>query len=217
MQRMNVDCLFAQMGRLSDEELISAWQRSTVDKSSDAYLEEVYRRYHSRMTSWCFRLSRDSDQAMDLAQEVFVKAFEHLHAYRGESKISTWLYAIARNHCLAFARKQRLATTDSADSISRTLEDANAMKAFNSIEDGELLHRVRRAMSTTLRPIEAEIINLYYLQELSLEAITQLLKLPNPSGAKAYIVRARRKLTWTLRKRKINSAQKHGWSKSRSF
>jgi DNA-directed RNA polymerase specialized sigma24 family protein len=77
------------------------------------------------------------------------------------------------------------------------------MKAFETIENEALLRWIRRAISTALDPLEAEVVNLHYMEGLPLEAITQSLALTNASGAKAYLLRARRKLVWTLRKRRI--------------
>jgi RNA polymerase sigma-70 factor (ECF subfamily) len=48
---------------------------------------------------WRLRLTGDRESAVDLAQEVFIKAFESLPYFRGDAKFSTWLHTIARNHC----------------------------------------------------------------------------------------------------------------------
>ena len=72
--------------------------------SGEELFSEIFRRYHTRVTAWCFRLTRNRARALDLAQEVFFKAYRHRHGFRGDSRFSTWLYAITRNHCLSRSR-----------------------------------------------------------------------------------------------------------------
>jgi hypothetical protein len=67
----------------------------------DNLLNELFRRHRTRVTSWCFRLTGNRGRARDLAQEVFFIAYLHRHSFRDDSKFSTWLYAITRNHCLS--------------------------------------------------------------------------------------------------------------------
>jgi RNA polymerase sigma-70 factor, ECF subfamily len=198
----------AKPEQLSDEELMRELQCGPVLDRSEACLGEIFRRYQAPMKTWCLRFSRNREEAVDLAQDVFLKAFVHLHSYRGESKVSTWLYAIARNHCLAFLRQQRRMPIHPDGGGRGTLEDANAMKAFETVETEELLRWIRQAMSTTLDPLETQVVNLHYMQGLPLEAITRSLELTNATGAKAYLLRARRKLVWTLRKRRTQNGRR---------
>jgi RNA polymerase sigma factor (sigma-70 family) len=200
--------ILSPIEKLTDEELMSEFRHAHLTQQADLFVGEIFQRYQSRMTHWCLQFTKGSNQAVDLAQDVFLKAFEHLHTFRGESKVSTWLYAIARNHCLAFQRKQRLGAIDMTEDISSTLRDANAMKPFNMVEDEQINALMRRAMSTVLEPVEAKVMTLHYVQGLSLRAITQMLDLRNPSGAKAYVLKARRKLAWALRTRRSRRAAK---------
>src|SRR3954447_16474821 len=87
------------MEPLSDEDLVSQYRSQTGSPGADALLNELFQRHHGRVALWCLRLTGDRESAADLAQEVFIKAFRYLDSYRGESKFSTWLYSIARNHC----------------------------------------------------------------------------------------------------------------------
>ena len=61
-------------------------------------LNELFERHRARVAPWCYRVTGDVDAARNLAQEVFLKAFENLESFRGQSKFTTWLYSIARNH-----------------------------------------------------------------------------------------------------------------------
>jgi RNA polymerase sigma-70 factor, ECF subfamily len=192
----------ATVEHLSDEDLMDKFRHASGAPEPGVFLDEIFRRYQTRMTRWCLRFTKNPDEAVDLAQDVFLKAFEHLHTYRGESKVSTWLYAIARNHCLAFLRRHRITSINITESIEVGLGDSKAMNAFSTVEDEQMFRLLRRAMSTALNPLEAQVITLHYVEGLPLQTITKMLDLANPSGAKAYVLKARRKLTWALRTRR---------------
>lgn len=69
--------------------------------------EELVRRHEARVLANCRHLSGSADDAQDLAQEVFVKAFFALPSFRGESMFGTWIQRIKVNHCLNHLRKKR--------------------------------------------------------------------------------------------------------------
>src|SRR5216110_2967496 len=67
--------------------------------------DELMIRYERQIYRVCYRFVENRDDAMDLAQEVFIKAFEHLTTFRRESSLKTWLYRIAMNHCINHVKK----------------------------------------------------------------------------------------------------------------
>src|SRR5213593_991313 len=67
--------------------------------------DELMIRYERQIYRLCYRFVENRDDAMDLAQEVFIKAFEHLGSFRRESSLKTWLYRIAMNHCINHKKK----------------------------------------------------------------------------------------------------------------
>jgi hypothetical protein len=83
---------------LMDEELMLVLCDFPVTFGNKLY-RELFRRYRIRVTSWCFRLTGNRGKARDLAEEVFFKAYLQRYSFRGDSKFSTWLYAITCNHC----------------------------------------------------------------------------------------------------------------------
>jgi hypothetical protein len=89
---------------LTDEELTLVLCDFTVPLGDNLFTE-LFRRYRIRVPSSCFRLTRNRGRALDLAQEVFFKAYLHRNSFRGDPKFSTWLYAITRNHCLSSLKK----------------------------------------------------------------------------------------------------------------
>src|SRR5579863_6854092 len=72
-----------------------------------AAFDEIMIRYERQIYRVCYRFVDNREDAMDLAQEVFIKAFEHLPTFRRESTLKTWLYRIAMNHCINHVKKNR--------------------------------------------------------------------------------------------------------------
>src|SRR5437016_14489124 len=70
-----------------------------------AAFDEIMIRYERQIYRVCYRFVDNREDAMDLAQEVFIKAFEHLATFRRESSLKTWLYRIAMNHCINHVKK----------------------------------------------------------------------------------------------------------------
>ncbi len=82
----------ARLKALSDEELILR-----VQEGDNVCFDLLVDRYKGRLVNYLFRLVRDRDEAEDIAQETFVKAFIHAGKYKTIAKFSTWLYTIATN------------------------------------------------------------------------------------------------------------------------
>ena len=69
--------------------------------------EQLYLRHHRKVFTICLRMLRNSSDAEDLAQDVFIQVFRKIKTFRGESKFSTWLHRLAINQVLMYFRKQR--------------------------------------------------------------------------------------------------------------
>jgi RNA polymerase sigma-70 factor, ECF subfamily len=174
----------------SDEELLAAI-RSRDAESRERLVDELFARHYERVARWCLRLTGDRESAADLAQDVFLKAHRHLDSFRGTSRFSTWLYSIVRNESLNRVRRAA-PPSDSEDSLAELAAlDAGPEELAGHAERGR---RVRTFLAATLDRMEQVVFVLHYAEELPLDAITRMLRLQNSSGAKAYIVSARRKL-----------------------
>jgi RNA polymerase sigma-70 factor (ECF subfamily) len=168
---------------------------TTVDKPTfNRLFEEVFDRYRIRVERWCHGVTRNRERALDLTQEVFLKAFRNIHTFRGDARLSTWLYAIARNHCINSLKKSKTEPVDSAVQVRQTLFRASNEDTHSALEGAESFQQVFRWVKSILTPMELKVITLHYAHDLTLPAITRQLMLSNPSGAKAYIVSAQRKL-----------------------
>jgi len=161
--------------------------------------DEIFRRYQVRVVAWCSRMTRDRERALDLAQEVFLRAFQRLHTYKGDSRFSTWLFTLTRNHCLNFLKKQTREPSQFGDRVPLDLLGSDGMETHAALERHQSLQEMWRLIEVTLLPVEARVMALHFGHGLPLAVISRQLRLSNPSGAKAYIVSARRKLNTVLR------------------
>jgi RNA polymerase sigma-70 factor (ECF subfamily) len=191
---------------VSDENLMLLLQSAQDSKLIDELFAELFRRYQTRVATWCGRLVRDHTRGMDLAQEVFLRAYRYRHTFRGHARVSTWLYAITRNHCLNAIRKLDMDPLARLEEFPPNLADALG-DVHASAENAQAFERLWSLINQTLTAMEKRVMALHYGHELTLEAITRACHLSNPSGAKAYIVNAKRKLKRVLEEDRVKSRQ----------
>jgi RNA polymerase sigma-70 factor (ECF subfamily) len=185
------------MEPVADEDLIAEYRTRSGSHGAEALWNELFRRHQGRVALWCLRLTGDREAAADLAQEVFLKAFRYLDSYRGESKFSTWLYSIARNHCFNEIKSRAARPEDTGEPVLTDLADTSP-DAHTQLERRDSAQVLRGLVRDSLTEVEARVMTLHFAEELPLQAVTQLLGLENASGAKAYIVSAKRKLARAL-------------------
>lgn len=89
--------------------LQNAPQAETVltGKDSPLSFEEIYREYGGRILNLAHRMTGQEDIARDLTQDIFIKVYQRLDSFRGESQVYTWIYRVAVNHILNFLKQQR--------------------------------------------------------------------------------------------------------------
>ena len=148
-------------------------------------------RHQDRVYVWCYRYVRDHERALELAQEVLMKAFRGLPRYEPRARFSTWLYTITRNCCLGELRKPSL--LEALDFEPDTLQSGLPGPA-QSLAENELW----RLIDLTLDPQEKEALHMRCFEGLSVAAITEFLGLETASGARGVLQRARRKLQSAL-------------------
>jgi len=90
-------------------------------QNGDLYaFDTLMQKYEKKVYSLCYRMSRNPDDAADLAQEAFTKVYKALPSFRGQSSFSTWLYRIVTNTCLD--ERRRRDSRPSTVSIDKPLE-----------------------------------------------------------------------------------------------
>ena len=194
--------------QLSDEMLVDN-HRATADPNlRRQYVDELFRRNHLKIARWCYRFTRDRDSAADLAQEVCSKAYRNLSSFQNESKFSTWLFSIARNHCVNALRSQASQPQqDSDEELLKLLPDRASDDPESALARQYDVKLVREFLNETLDDTERAVFTLHFGEDLSLNQITSVLALENASGAKAYIVSAKRKLARAVDRWKARNAR----------
>jgi RNA polymerase sigma-70 factor (ECF subfamily) len=188
------------MEDLSDEQLVERYRAESGSAGAASRLDELFRRHRTPVAAWCFRLTGNVDSAADLAQDVLLKAFQRLDSFRGDSRFTTWLYVIARNHCMDALRSRAAEPDEEADALLEQIADTRSEDFSATLERREAESVVRQLIRESLDETENKVMTLHYVEELPLDAITRLMDLTNQSGAKAYIVSARRKLSRAFEK-----------------
>ncbi len=188
------------MAAQSDEELVRCFLAEKGSGLSDAAVNELFGRYTVRVASWCYRATGNREMASDLAQEVFLRAYRHMESFQGNAKFSTWLYVVARNHCLNFLKARASEPSESGAELSFEMPDLNICDPAASIETEQAIVQMRAMLTETLDATEVQVMTLHFGEELPLKAITRVLGLTNSSGAKAYIVSAKRKLAVAVKR-----------------
>jgi RNA polymerase sigma-70 factor, ECF subfamily len=181
----------------TDEDLLADLTRATPDERR-RLADELFERHYERVGRWCLRFTGDRELAADVAQNVFIKAYRHLDDFRGQSRFSTWLYTVARHECFAQLRRHARdpeGDDDALVGVPTPDDDPETLVARAS--DGQYAHQV---LLETLDATERAVFVLHYGDELPLDAITRALGLGNTSGAKAYIVSAKRKLARAVKR-----------------
>ena len=182
---------------LSAEELVARVLALAGSPEGDRCANELFERHYSRVSCWCLRFTGDRESAADLAQEIFARAHRALKSFQGQSKFSTWLYTIARNHCLNVAKARSVRPIEVGEEALAELPGDDSPSTDERERSSRLAHQL---LDEALDETEKRVFTLHYGDELTLATITRLLGLKNDSGAKAYIVSAKRKLNRYLQR-----------------
>lgn len=191
---------------LSDEALITKYRDEADKQQAEQYINELFRRHHVKVARWCLGFTGDRESAADLAQEICAKAYKNLSYFKGQSKFSTWLYSIARNHSLnAIRSRNSMPEMDSDEAVIDTLPDMVSDNPLKTVERNQLTEIARQFVNEELDDLEKQVFTLHFAEELPLDAITRMLNLDNASGAKAYLVSAKRKLDKAVKRWKARA------------
>jgi RNA polymerase sigma factor (sigma-70 family) len=173
---------------LNDNQLIDQ-----VLKGQQQAFAGLVSRYQNFVFTICLRYTPNREDAEEIAQDVFVKAYRCLADFRGESKFSTWLYTIVNTSCITFLRKKKLDIRSLDDEKNFGVADTmdGGMRA-NQVEQKSRIAMVNNAIKM-LHPDDAKVITLFYKGEQSLEEIGSILGM-EPNTVKVKLHRARVRL-----------------------
>ncbi len=175
----------------------------------DIALNELMGRWHDPVVAFILRYTGNHEDALDLAQETFVRVFEHRHGYEPRGKFSTWLFTIAMNLCRNQARwRERHPTVtlhDSGEHDGAGLEEtmpAPGDTPSDSAERSDLAGAVRQHIQALPHELKTAVL-LFEYQDLGYEEIAAALGC-TPKAVETRLYRARAILReelkpWTLR------------------
>jgi len=164
---------------ITDEQLV----RETRNGNKDAF-EEIVKRYYKKILNFIFHFLGDKELAEDLSQECFCNLFQNIGSFRGESKLDTYIYSIAKNLCFQHHRKAKVEKSFELDSDLIKIKDDGkellsdtASNPLEAIINKETLSLVLKSIRSL--PLEQRVVFLLSEQQnLSYAEIAKILKCP---------------------------------------
>ena len=153
-----------------DEQLLV--QQLSDPKTQRKAFETVVREYGERLYWQVRRMVLTHDDADDVVQNVFIKAWTHLDDFHNDSKLSTWLYRIAANESIDFMRRKKNQLSVSADDVETGV--ANQLMADNYFDGDETEAQLQEAISR-LPDVQRMVFNMRYYDEMKYSEISQIL------------------------------------------
>jgi len=159
--------------------------RGSSSAQREEAFNEVFEAFRKPVLALCFHLTGNGAEAEDAAQDVFLVVFKGLSRFRGESRLSTWIYRIATNLCLDHLRRNRfrsreLTTTNSLDGEEQNLLDRIPDQSVAASPERNLTRRVLREhigrALGNLSPRERMVFELKHYHGLQLRTVAGILK-----------------------------------------
>ena len=189
---------------MQDELLIRRAQRGDADAFEQLLLE-----HQKNVYNLCYRMAGNPDDAMDLSQETFLRAWRCLDQYQFASAFSTWLYRLCSNLCIDFLRKRRRQQT-----VPLTFEDADGEEQTYAVPDVQplpeeqvelkLTRETLAAAMAQLLPEHRAVLQLRVVNEMSYEQIADVLDV-QIGTVKSRLSRARNQLKKILERGNFSS------------
>lgn len=173
--------------KFSDEELVT----KIVTNNDTMLFGILYDRFSERVYNKCLGFARDTDEAQDLTQDVFLKLFVKLASFKGNSKFSTWLYSFTYNHCVNYVNRNTAKKMEKQAVSSDEIKDE-----IDEVEDASLMlfkaEKLKKALDE-MNPDDKMILLMKYQDNVSIKEIASLLDL-GESAVKMRLKRAKEKL-----------------------
>ncbi len=144
---------------------------------------EMVSLYKDKLYHLAYRMTGNRQEAEDVVQDTFLRVFKNLDSYDENQKFSTWIYRIATNQCIDRLRKKRkIYSLDAESSDHEGLDGYTLLPSDDRTPESELLlsetqRLIQRAMET-LPPKYKSVMILRYMQDLSLQEISDVLDMP---------------------------------------
>ncbi len=171
---------------MSVEELAIIRSVQQGDVKSFSYLVN---QYQNVVFSIALKVLKNREDAEEMAQEAFIKAFRSIHTFQGKSKFSTWMFSITYNTCITYARKKKIRTSP--------IEQVQVNEGEDDGNFGEFPEEARtRYLELALKQLSEEdymLVVFHYYEDQTIEEISQVTGLSN-ANVKVKLFRARKKL-----------------------
>lgn len=155
-------------------------------------------RYKDMIYTLALKMIKNREEAEEVAQDTFIKIFNSLSKFKGDSKFSTWIYKIAYNTCLDRLKKnkkeeQNISIDEFSSHLIKTMDNA-----LSALEDKERKQTIQNCLN--LLPSEENfLLTLFYFEDQNLEEIGKIMSI-NANNVKVKLFRSRQKLAVILKK-----------------
>lgn len=157
----------------TDDTDIALLKRIVDDRDVDA-MKEIYESYQSKLSAFLYRITTDSDVIEDVYNEVMMTIWNKSHQFQGNSKVSTWIYAIAQRRCINILRKsyyKKIIISDDEEMLDRI---AGEDRTDVTNETSDLINKAVKK----LPPKQRMVVELCYFEGLSYEEISEIMQCP---------------------------------------
>ena len=160
--------------------------------------EQLYRAWQTRLFRYLLRMVGDSGAAEELTNDTMVAAWKAAPSFKGQSKVSTWLFAIARNKALNSLRRHQPETVE----VEEAMAVASSSGGQEQSVSRDRLHTTMKDALQQLSPDHREVMELTFYQELSYQEIAEIMQCP-VNTVKTRMFYAKKKLQEILEGRGI--------------
>jgi RNA polymerase sigma factor (sigma-70 family) len=155
-------------------------------------------RYKEMIFTLALKMIKNREEAEEISQDTFIKIYNSLNKFKGDSKFSTWIYKIAYNTCLDRLKKNKKEeNTISIDEFSDYLVKTRD-NALSVLEEKERKQTIQNCLNLLSRE-ENFLLTLYYFDDQNLEEIAKIMDI-NSNNVKVKLFRTRKKLAVILKK-----------------
>lgn len=156
-------------------------------------------RYKDLVFSLALKMVKNREEAEEVAQDTFIKVFNSMGKFKGESKFSTWIYKVAYNTCLDSIKKNKkdegnISIDDFNEHLIKTVENA-----LSKMVDEERKKAIQDCLNL-LPSEEGFLLTLFYFEDQSLEEIAKIMNI-TANNVKVKLYRSRQKLTSILKEK----------------
>ncbi len=156
--------------KLRDEELVAV-----IREQDQELYAEIVRRYEEKLRRYALVFVHDGDQAEDVLQNTFIKAYENLQSFKIKKKFSSWIYRILHNEAINYLKKHKrdISLEDSVEALKVVSE----WSADDHIKSEEIKEAINKHMDNIAIKYREPLV-LFYLEDYTYEEIGEILRLP---------------------------------------